>query len=401
MLRHFFSIRGYFLSSILAGVLLFTLFFPFVVYGASTDLPTDKAPVFDPQLEISIPGLDFTSAEDVRDTAHIAKDGSTYITIPFLGEYISAIFTYGVAVSTILAMFMCLIGGLQWMVSRGDGPAIQAAKSRMVKAIIGLLLALGSYTILYTINPELIKFRNLRVLYVRQIDLSKYIVALVGEGGTVTPITDPNVHHAKPGAKNQKLTDEMMIDIADRMGIDKCIVLSTIKKESGGNLHLIGHDENFPVTRRGKICPTVSARKSFLSHGRTFKNVGFTPIPLDTYNPCIHNNYKVSGKIIKNDDKFDLNSPPEYGLDWRYSHGIGFGQITIFPDPKKSSWNSQINGPNGPEWARKIIDRWYTVSDLLNADKQLEATILLMNHVYKAAKGDVENFFKRSLERVS
>ena len=56
---------------------------------------------------------------------------------------------------------MMIIGGFQYLTSAGDASKIGAAKSRMANALIGLVLVLGAYTILKTINPELLVMKPL------------------------------------------------------------------------------------------------------------------------------------------------------------------------------------------------------------------------------------------------
>ena len=69
-----------------------------------------------------------------------------------------------------LAIVLIIVAGLQWTVSGGNPEMIKRAQKRISGALIGLALAVGSYTILYTINPELVEFRDLNLLYVTQVD---------------------------------------------------------------------------------------------------------------------------------------------------------------------------------------------------------------------------------------
>jgi cysteine-rich repeat protein len=97
--------------------------------------------------------------------------GSQYIDSPFIPEYISAVYRYSVVVITILATIMLIIAGVQWTMSGGSPERIGSAQKIIVRSITGLLLAIGSYTILYTINPNLVKFQSLRILNVGEIPL--------------------------------------------------------------------------------------------------------------------------------------------------------------------------------------------------------------------------------------
>ncbi|MBU2542392.1 pilin [Patescibacteria group bacterium] len=111
-----------------------------------------------PKLQITIPGLSKFS-----EIVQKEEGGSTYIYIPFLGEYMAAIYRYAVIISSIFAVVMIINNGLKWVISGGTPEKVNEAKTRIGQSLVGLLLVVGSYTLLYTINPELVKFNNLRV----------------------------------------------------------------------------------------------------------------------------------------------------------------------------------------------------------------------------------------------
>jgi hypothetical protein len=124
---------------------------------AGTPLPLEL-----PDIKIEIPGFD---SKNFSNFSIGEEDGVAYAKLPFIGEYIGAVYKYAVAVAGILAVIMIIIGGLQWLSSGGNTDMISSAKKRILGAIIGLLLAVGSYTILYNINPELVNFKHLQVQY--------------------------------------------------------------------------------------------------------------------------------------------------------------------------------------------------------------------------------------------
>lgn len=72
-----------------------------------------------------------------------------------LTNYLSALFNYAIATAAILAVVMIVIGGLQYIGAAGNTSVIEDAKDRIYWAIVGLILALGSWLILNTINPQL------------------------------------------------------------------------------------------------------------------------------------------------------------------------------------------------------------------------------------------------------
>ena len=76
-----------------------------------------------------------------------------------LAQYIGIVYNFLISMVGMVASVMMVIGGFQYLTSAGDSGKIGAAKSRMANALIGMVLALGAYTILNTINPQLLKLK--------------------------------------------------------------------------------------------------------------------------------------------------------------------------------------------------------------------------------------------------
>jgi hypothetical protein len=132
-----------------------------------------------PTPRITLPGLKFTDPEEVRKNvrSEVGPDGiqRRYLYIPFLGEYLAAIYRYAVSIVGIVSIAMIMNQGLKITISAGDAGKIQEAKTRLGQSFIGLLLAVGSYTLLYVINPNLVNFSSLRITYVEKISLADYV----------------------------------------------------------------------------------------------------------------------------------------------------------------------------------------------------------------------------------
>lgn len=115
-----------------------------------------------PRLQIPI-GPNFQFSKILTKTEEIAEQNVTYAYIPYLADYFSMVYKYLIGAAGVLAGIMITIGGFQWLIARGDGGKITQAQSRIKNALLGLVLALGSYTILYLVNPDLVTFKNLRI----------------------------------------------------------------------------------------------------------------------------------------------------------------------------------------------------------------------------------------------
>ncbi|GMQ95021.1 MAG: hypothetical protein BMS9Abin13_131 [Patescibacteria group bacterium] len=73
-----------------------------------------------------------------------------------LAEYFSALFAIGIGVAGVLAVLMLVVAGIEYIGGAGSESAKKDAKNRIKNALFGLLLALSSWVILYTLNPDLI-----------------------------------------------------------------------------------------------------------------------------------------------------------------------------------------------------------------------------------------------------
>ncbi|HNU95738.1 MAG TPA: L,D-transpeptidase family protein [Candidatus Paceibacterota bacterium] len=80
----------------------------------------------------------------------------------FVGNYLSIIFKLAIGIISALAVIMLIVAGIQYM---GEDSIFgkTKAKNQMTNAILGLLIALGSYAILYTISPDLIGDKGLSI----------------------------------------------------------------------------------------------------------------------------------------------------------------------------------------------------------------------------------------------
>ena len=72
-----------------------------------------------------------------------------------LGAYLNLIIKIIIGLSAVLAVVMIVIGGMEYMTSELVSSK-EAGKDRIRDAIFGLVLALGAYTLLFTINPDLL-----------------------------------------------------------------------------------------------------------------------------------------------------------------------------------------------------------------------------------------------------
>ncbi len=73
-----------------------------------------------------------------------------------LGKYINLIISLVIGISAVLAVVMIVMGGIEYMGSELISSK-ESGIERIQNAILGLLIALGAYALLNTINPDLLK----------------------------------------------------------------------------------------------------------------------------------------------------------------------------------------------------------------------------------------------------
>jgi hypothetical protein len=79
-------------------------------------------------------------------------------------SYLTALYKFGLWTIGLAALLMISIGGFMYITSAGNNSQMGKAKSYITDAIIGVILALVAYLLLYTINPDLVKFTPLTAL---------------------------------------------------------------------------------------------------------------------------------------------------------------------------------------------------------------------------------------------
>lgn len=85
------------------------------------------------------------------------------------GDYIKKIYIYLISIGGLIAAILVIKGGFEYVTSTGNSQRVEAAKETIRNAIIGLALLFGSYTLLYTINPDLLKLKLPRTYMIREI----------------------------------------------------------------------------------------------------------------------------------------------------------------------------------------------------------------------------------------
>ncbi|PLX25100.1 hypothetical protein C0580_03280 [Candidatus Parcubacteria bacterium] len=80
-----------------------------------------------------------------------------------IGQYIAAIYSYAARFVAILAMFMFVIAGWQWLFAAGNAEKVNNAKQTINGVLIGMILLLGGQLLLSQISVRLVSFDTLDI----------------------------------------------------------------------------------------------------------------------------------------------------------------------------------------------------------------------------------------------
>ncbi|MBI5742874.1 MAG: hypothetical protein HZA25_03475 [Candidatus Niyogibacteria bacterium] len=97
-------------------------------------------------------GVHAALAYTLTETIGTAKAGTDVTT----STYFEQLFYFLLGAAAVLAVVKIVMGGLKYIYSSMSPPALEEAKADIHAAVFGLILALASYLILYTINPNLL-----------------------------------------------------------------------------------------------------------------------------------------------------------------------------------------------------------------------------------------------------
>ncbi len=115
---------------------VFFFVFSFLVLGLSLATPVAQA-------------LDYQLLEKIPFTNNIG--GSD------LPKYVSAIYKAALVIVTLSAVLMVSIGGFMYLTSAGNTASMGTAKGIIYDSLIGLVIALSAWLVLYIINPDLVQ----------------------------------------------------------------------------------------------------------------------------------------------------------------------------------------------------------------------------------------------------
>jgi len=97
----------------------------------------------------------------------------TCVEIPWIAQYIGAVYRYGVVLGSVVAVLSLMAGGLLYVLGGFNQTMIGKGKEMMTGAVMGLALLLGSYMILNLINPNLVKLGPITVAVNKEVRITR------------------------------------------------------------------------------------------------------------------------------------------------------------------------------------------------------------------------------------
>ncbi|NTU99317.1 lytic transglycosylase domain-containing protein [Candidatus Falkowbacteria bacterium] len=196
---------------------LFTSLLPHSAFAAS-DIKNPSS-----GLQISIPGLRFSDAKECQ-----TDSGDKALCVNWIGEYISSIYNYGIAIAGIVAAVVMMFGGVIWLTAGGNASRIGEAKNWIGASITGIILTLTSYMIMQQINPDLISSvsKPLTLTSVPEKLLNSY-ESLGGGDIDIPRGTVPNTY------------DETIKRLAQKYNLEPAMIKAIMATESGGRAGVV------------------------------------------------------------------------------------------------------------------------------------------------------------------
>lgn len=298
------------------------------------------------------------------------KNNREYINLENLsiGDYVNHIFRIALAILIVIAVVMIIIAGVQFMTVESIYGKTDA-RSKISNALIGLILALGIFVILETINKKLLEVNftdNIETITIE--DKSKYDSSQIVKAQKINEVGYDTAKNKQLSSNEQNY--KLAYEVAGSLDIPDCVAKVILDRESNGGASAIGYDAN--VTADG-----IWSREAFVYSGIKYSGEKFTP-----------STNLIKDKNFINDDKTVAKDKDGLGLDWRFSHGIGLTQTTVFPkryvgefgwssksyikwikENQQQAWNERDNY----QPFRNSLGKTYTPKQLLDAKTNLEA----------------------------
>lgn len=216
-------------------------------------------------------------------------------------QYVAAIYNFGIWTIGISAVLMISIGAFMYIGSAGNTSTAGKAKGIITDAIAGVILAMISYILIYTINPALLDIKG--------------VDKLISDAARSYDGTYPKIDSPLPSDCSSAEWQAIFTAVAGTSGLDKCLIEATAAIESGCK-------QQPSRTNGGQDCGAMQTRASGCPGNPTCDELEQTPqkaIECGAY--YLANNYTVNA---------GRSNPPAQVIRDRYAgYNGGKGALTV------------------------------------------------------------------------
>lgn len=227
---------------------------------------------------------------------------------------------------------MIMIAGIIWMLAAGSSEKVAGARKMIGNAIVGLILALGTYTVLSLINPNLVILKNINLTPIERIELkidatvSSEVATSISEiRGTLVQRINNLMSLYKEVAKQEDIPWELLATIHYREASNEPTASSLNGKSicNGEDNSRCSACDDGSTLKNDLICAAKELKQKAQITG--YKNINY--IQRDkkfTLNENTNDVYeKDNGKIVNFDSAIA-------NVLYRYN-GVGYGAIQNSP----------------------------------------------------------------------
>lgn len=169
--------------------------------SASKTIPSSEKRAFNPitpELGVPIPGM----------TLSPPTQANQKVTIPFLAQYIAGGYRYALRIALVAAIIMVVYGGFRYLIGSAFSD-VTRGKEIVKDAIMGLLILLGGYLILQTVNPNVLQLQNIELQSIETeiIELAQMTTEVDTRAGSVEGSDGGGATYTSPGNQNCPIPD--------------------------------------------------------------------------------------------------------------------------------------------------------------------------------------------------
>lgn len=270
-----------------------------------------------------------------------AKTGDFY-------TYISNIYKFGIGAIGVCAMLMIIAGGYMYITSAGNNSSMEKAKGVITDAVVGLILAMAAWLILYVINPDLVKINRLGA--------APQQMGAPAVGAPTTGVPQAKVRPLATGCNNYASTFEvasggdrnlkcLLVGIANQestcdpsavSGHGACGIMQMLPGTAGISCDELKNNPEKSIMLAKQFLErsksTISSLKDFsigADYRQSGRTISYSPYAYDVGNDDLIASYNAGSGKISNTGK---KGPFEVSSDC--------------PNPKTPAWQCPIN-PGG------------------------------------------------------